>query len=146
MVPVDQILIVITLHFILNGRLEVANPLEGQLEVRLQALVGRLQAFNVHFLVNTGPRERARASQCDLKQQRSESSRYQLVFFAAGLRLLLSQLAHLFLDVADLPLEPLVLLLLPVLAAAALVSLLRQLLQVLLDAGHEALHVVGVGG
>lgn len=79
-----------------------------------------------------------------LEQQGSESHWYQLVFFAAGLRLLLSQLAHLFLDVADLPLEPLVLLLLPVLAAAALVSLLRQLLQVLLDAGHKALHGEGV--
>lgn len=66
------------------------------------------------------------------------------MFLAAGLRLLLGQLAHLLLDVADLPLEPLVLLLLSVFAVAALVSLLRQLLQVLLDAGHKALHREGV--
>lgn len=48
--PVDQIFIIIALHFVLDGRLEVTDPLEGQLEVRLQALIGRLQAFNVHFL------------------------------------------------------------------------------------------------
>lgn len=58
------------------------------------------------------------------------------MFFAAGFRLLLGQLAHLLLDVTDLPLEPLVLLFLSVFAVAALVSLLCQFLQVLLDAGH----------
>lgn len=64
---------------------------------------------------------------------------YQLVFLAAGLRLLLGQLSHLLLDVADLPLQTFVLLLLSVLAAAALVAFLHQLLHVLLEASDQAL-------
>lgn len=61
------------------------------------------------------------------------------MFLAASLRLLFSQFAHLLLDVADLSLQTLVLLLFSVLAAAALVSLLHQLLKVLLKTGDEAL-------
>lgn len=61
------------------------------------------------------------------------------MFLAAGLGLLLGQFAHLLLDVADLPLQTFVLLLLSVLAAAALISFLRQLLQVLLQTSYEAL-------
>lgn len=53
---------------------------------------------------------------------------YQLVFFAAGLGFLFGQFTHLLFDVADLPLQTFVLLLLSVLAAAALVSFFRQLL------------------
>lgn len=72
-------------------------------------------------------------------RNRPSPSSYQLVLFAAGLPFLFSQFSHLLLDVADLSLETFVLLLLSVLAAAPLVSLLRQLLHVLLETGHEAL-------
>lgn len=63
----------------------------------------------------------------------------QLVLLAAGFRLLFSQFSHLLLDVADLPLQAFVLLLLAVLTVAAMVTFLCQLLDVLLQAGHEAL-------
>lgn len=39
LLPVDKVLILITLHLILNGGLQVPNALECQLEVSLQALV-----------------------------------------------------------------------------------------------------------
>lgn len=72
-------------------------------------------------------------------QNRPSPPPYQLVLLAAGLPFLFSQFSHLLLDVADLSLETFVLLLLSVLAAAPLVSLLRQLLHVLLKTGHQAL-------
>lgn len=61
------------------------------------------------------------------------------MLLAAGLCLLLGQLAHLLLDIAKLPLQPLVLLLLPVLSSRALIPLLRQLLHVLLQPCGQAL-------
>lgn len=64
---------------------------------------------------------------------------HQLVLLAAGFRLLLGQFSHLLLRVSDLPLQTFVLLLLAVLAAAALVAFLGQLLDVLLQTGHQAL-------
>lgn len=70
---------------------------------------------------------------------------HQLVLLAAGLRLLLGQLAHLLLDVAELSLQPLVLLLLPVLGSRALIPLLCQLLHVLLQPCGQALRNDGRG-
>lgn len=52
--PVDEILIVVTLHLILDSSLEVSDPLEGQLEVRLETLVGCFQTLNIHFLKRQG--------------------------------------------------------------------------------------------
>lgn len=49
--PVDEIFIVIALHLVLDGCLQVTDPFEGQLEVGLQALIGCLQTLNVHFLL-----------------------------------------------------------------------------------------------
>ena len=37
--PVNEVLVIITFHLILNGRLEVTDPLKGQLEVCLEALI-----------------------------------------------------------------------------------------------------------
>lgn len=61
------------------------------------------------------------------------------MFLAAGLGFLFSKFTHLFFDVADLSLQTFVLLLLSVLTAAALVSFLRKLLQVLLKTSYKAL-------
>lgn len=52
--PVDEILIVVTLHLILDSSLEISDPLEGQLEVRLETLVGCFQTLNIHFLKREG--------------------------------------------------------------------------------------------
>lgn len=62
------------------------------------------------------------------------------MFFAAGLGFFFSQFTRLLFDVADLSLQTFVLLLLSILAAAALVSFLRQLLQVLFKTSNKALH------
>lgn len=61
------------------------------------------------------------------------------MLLAACLGLLPGKLAHLLLGVSELPLQPLVLLLLPVLSGRALVSFLRQLLHVLLEPAGQAL-------
>lgn len=61
------------------------------------------------------------------------------MFFAAGLSFFFGELSHLLFDVADLPLQTFVLFLLSILAAAALVSFLCQLFQVLLKTGYKAL-------
>ena len=47
---VDKVVIVITLHVVLYSGLQVTYPPESQLEVCLQALIGRLQTLDVHFL------------------------------------------------------------------------------------------------
>lgn len=41
-VPVDEVFIVVTLHLVLDGCLQVTDPFEGQLKVRLQALIRSL--------------------------------------------------------------------------------------------------------
>lgn len=50
LLPVDKVLILIALHLILNGGLQVPNALECQLEVSLQALVSSFQTLQVHLL------------------------------------------------------------------------------------------------
>lgn len=50
LLPVDKVLILIALHLILNGGLQVPNALECQLEVSLQALVSGFQTLQVHLL------------------------------------------------------------------------------------------------
>lgn len=51
--PVDHVVVVIGFHLVLDGCLQVANPLESQLQVHLQTLISRLEALNVHFLVKS---------------------------------------------------------------------------------------------
>ena len=53
-IPVDEVLVVIALHLILDGGLQVADPFEGQLQICLKALIGCFQALNVHFLLSIG--------------------------------------------------------------------------------------------
>lgn len=67
------------------------------------------------------------------------------MLLAAGLSLLLGQLAHLLLDITELALQPLVLLLLPVLSGRTLIPLLCQLLHVLLQPRGQALRSGGHG-
>lgn len=48
--PVDQVVIVVTLHLVFDRRLQVTDPLERQLQISLQTLIRRLQTLHVHFL------------------------------------------------------------------------------------------------
>jgi len=52
--PVNEVIVVVGLHVVLDGGLQVSDPLEGQLQVHLEALIGRLQALDVHFLTGAG--------------------------------------------------------------------------------------------
>lgn len=52
--PVDKVLVLIALHFVLNGSLQVPDALERQFQISLQALVCSFQTLQIHLLEGRG--------------------------------------------------------------------------------------------